>query len=215
LLNFTSQSCLPEGIEFTTQAQIDNFQANYSNCTHIEGNVTISGSNITNLKGLSVVTTIEGGIEIADNDALTSLTGLDNIDAGSITHLYIGLNNLLSTCAVQSICEYLVSPNGTVNILDNATGCNSQEEVEAACGVGINDQPLTTEYLKIYPNPSNTAITITITISLPYATPHKNPTLTIFNLNGQQLIQRQITEQQIVVDVMGVSTGGLLCPRGG
>ena len=36
-----SQSCLPEGITFTTQAHIDNFQTNYPNCTEIEGNVTI------------------------------------------------------------------------------------------------------------------------------------------------------------------------------
>jgi hypothetical protein len=39
----SSQPCLPEGIEFTTQAQIDNFQTNYPNCTEIEGDVEING----------------------------------------------------------------------------------------------------------------------------------------------------------------------------
>ncbi len=74
-----SQSCLSEGITFETQAQIDSFQVNYPNCTQLEGDVTISGSNITNLNGLSVVTSIEGDIEINGNDALTSLTGLENV----------------------------------------------------------------------------------------------------------------------------------------
>ncbi len=36
-----SQGCLPEGITFTTQEQIDNFQTNYPGCTEIEGDVII------------------------------------------------------------------------------------------------------------------------------------------------------------------------------
>ena len=56
-----SQSpCLPEGITFTTQEQIDNFQANYPGCTEIMGTVLIEGNNITNLDGLEVITTIAG-----------------------------------------------------------------------------------------------------------------------------------------------------------
>ena len=38
-----SQGCLPEGITFTTQEQIDNFQTNYPGCTEIEGNIEIEG----------------------------------------------------------------------------------------------------------------------------------------------------------------------------
>jgi len=51
--NAISQGCLPEGITFTTQAQIDSFQINYPGCTKIEGNVNIKNSGgwvfITNL----------------------------------------------------------------------------------------------------------------------------------------------------------------------
>ncbi len=36
-----TQGCLPDGISFTTQAEIDNFQTNYPGCTEIEGDVTI------------------------------------------------------------------------------------------------------------------------------------------------------------------------------
>ena len=51
-----SQPCLPEGITFTTQAQIDSFQINYPNCNEIEGDVEIIGDDITNLNGLNVLT---------------------------------------------------------------------------------------------------------------------------------------------------------------
>jgi len=51
-ISASSQSCLPEGITFTTQTQIDYFQSLYPGCTQIEGDVTIIETNITNLNGL-------------------------------------------------------------------------------------------------------------------------------------------------------------------
>ena len=50
--HLSSQPCLPEGIIFTTQAEIDNFQTSYPGCTEIEGDVTISGDDINNFIGL-------------------------------------------------------------------------------------------------------------------------------------------------------------------
>ncbi len=257
----SSQPCLPEGISFSTQTEIDNFQTNHPNCTEIEGDVTINGDDITNLNGLNVLTSIgeyllifsngalisltgldnvtsiggdlwihcndvltnlsglddlesiggelwiyynnvlpnlsgldslesiggdlwiyyndvltslsgldtldsiAGGLEIADNPALTSLiglynvtsiegylriinnasltslTGLDNINAGSINHLRICNNNSLATCAVQSICDYLVSPSGSVNIYNNTPGCNNPHEIANACGFTLSCLP--------------------------------------------------------------------------
>jgi hypothetical protein len=54
-----SQGCLPQGISFITQAQVDNFQTNYPGCTEIEGSVIIQGQNITNLNGLNPDSAIE------------------------------------------------------------------------------------------------------------------------------------------------------------
>jgi hypothetical protein len=56
----SAQPCLPEGITFSTQAQIDSFQTNYSGCTEIEGGVLIEGNDITNLEGLSVLEIVDG-----------------------------------------------------------------------------------------------------------------------------------------------------------
>jgi len=232
-----AQSCLPQGINFYTQDQIDSFQINYPTCTSIEGDVIISGVNITNLEGLSVLNSIEGSlsigyyensgnpgltslsglngltniggyllvinnlalnslsgldgltnigsdltifnntlstldglqnlnliggsldvennysllsltglnnlssignyINITANPSLTSLAGLNNIVAGSIHDLTIYNNTSLSNCAVQSICNYLASPNGAITILDNAVGCNSPPEIAMECGITL------------------------------------------------------------------------------
>ena len=72
-----AQSCLPEGITFTTQEHIDSFQVNYPGCNAIEGDVQIT-YNITNLNGLSVLTSIGGDLAIYYN-GLTNLTGLEGL----------------------------------------------------------------------------------------------------------------------------------------
>lgn len=255
-----AQPCLPDGITFNTQAQIDNFQTNYPGCTEIEGNVTIEGSDITNLNGLSILTSIggnfmiggyadgnpsltgltgldnltsiggylwikkntsltsltglEGLISIGNNleiwhnnalntlagldgltsiagilfieynssltslagleglttiggdlligyhIALTSLAGLDNIEAGSITDLVIKYNTSLSNCAVQSICDYLAAPTGTVDIAFNAPGCNSPAEINAACETLGLEELIVAKDFRFFPNPFTTHTTI-------------------------------------------------------
>lgn len=107
-LTGSSQSCLPEGITFSTQAQIDSFQINYPGCTEIEGDPVIGGmggNSITNLNGLSVLNTVGGEFEIDANWALTSLTGLESLTSiGGNLRVYgndvlvslQGLENLVS-----------------------------------------------------------------------------------------------------------------------
>jgi hypothetical protein len=126
------------------------------NVTTIFGNLRINGNTIlTSLTGLENATSIESVLSIFNNPALTSLKGLENITAESISNLYIYNNSSLSACEVQSICNYLIDPNGDSEIHDNAPGCSSPEEVEAACQqVGLENY---TEVgiCAIFPNPSN------------------------------------------------------------
>jgi hypothetical protein len=173
------------------------------NLTSIGGYLSICFNDaLTSLTGLEGLTSIGGVLEISNNDALTSLTGLDNIAAGSIIHLQIFFNGSLSTCDVQSICNYLASPNGTIDISINAEGCNSVEEVETACGFCLNENGKPDNRISIFPNPSSTQITISTPTMV-----EKNTFMTIYNISGQQLMQRQIMAQQIVVDVSGLSQG--------
>lgn len=71
--------CIPDSIVFSTQQQIDSFQADYPECTEILGTVEIHGDNITNVQGLSVLTSIGVDLRIYNNIALASLNGLDNL----------------------------------------------------------------------------------------------------------------------------------------
>jgi len=310
----SSQSCLPEGITFTTQVEIDDFQINHPNCTTIEGDVEISGNDITNLNGINVLIAIEGGLSIGENDSLTSLTGLDNmtsvggtlrifmnpaltslsgldnvssiggnlritsndalssltalnnltsigenlriymnaaltslagldnvtvigdnlrissnatltslaalnnltsiggelgvtendaltslsgldsIDAGTITELSIYNNISLSTCEVQSVCNYLASPNGAIDIHDNATGCNSQEEVIAVCTEGVPE--ISNSEFTIYPNPAQKDLTIS----------SKNEAIikevNIYNQIGQKVLNEKPIANSIDVSIL-------------
>ena len=98
-----SQSCLPDGILFNTQTQIDSFQINYPNCTVVEGDVEITGDDITNLSGLAMLTAIEGDLFVGYCTALPNLTGLDSVTSiGQTIRIYMntslvnlsGLNNV-------------------------------------------------------------------------------------------------------------------------
>ncbi len=251
-------SCLPEGITFTIQEEIDNFQANYPGCTEVEGSVTIgdwmSGSDITNLNGLSVLTSVDGGLQIGNNpyltsllgldnlsfiggdlwiywngaitsltglenlnsiggilgidgngaltnlmglnnlssiggdlrinnhDALVSLTGLDNIQENSIDSLNISANPTLSICDVQSICDYLAAPNGTIEIHDNAPGCNSPEEVEEACLISV-EEPGVDHQITLFPNPADKTVSIGVKDAM------EIQEVTISNHLGQVILQ--------------------------
>jgi hypothetical protein len=162
---------------------------------------------LPNFIGLENLTSIGGSISIGApspylNDSLTSLTGLDNIDAGTISDLTIYNNPNLSICEVKSICDYLAAPNGNVSIHDNGTGCNSQEEVQDSCEAqaGIVDLSIFNDMI-IYPNPTHSNISIVFPTQ-----PTKNTSLTLSNTNGKQLITQAITEPQTEIDISSLPT---------
>ena len=100
----------------------------------INGNFTLYNNFMLNsIANLSQLTLIAGFIDIEYSSALTSLSGLDNINNTSITNLTILNSNNLSTCNVESICEYLSNPLSPSNIAGNAFGCSSNIEVKMAC----------------------------------------------------------------------------------
>ena len=74
-----AQNCIPVAIVFTTQAQVDAFPNDYPGCTIIDGNVGITGNDITNIDSLSQITKINGSLQILNANGLTNLDGFVNI----------------------------------------------------------------------------------------------------------------------------------------
>jgi len=112
--------------------------------------------------------------------------------------LDISYNDTLSNCAVQSVCDYLASPTGTIQIEYNATGCDSIAEVDSACAYLSNSEVNLQSAFRLYPNPTSTNITI--------ETPAQSQ-LSILNLHGQELITRQITEPKTQIDISSLPAG--------
>ncbi|MDT8393168.1 MAG: T9SS type A sorting domain-containing protein [Bacteroidales bacterium] len=99
-----SQSCLPEGIRFKTQTQIDSFQILYPTCTEIEGNVEISFNNdIVSLQSLNVIVAIGGELLIVDCNELPFLNGLDNLQSIGGALSIVSNDNLLNLSALQNL----------------------------------------------------------------------------------------------------------------
>jgi hypothetical protein len=110
-----SSTCLPFGIVFSTQAQVDSFPINYPYCTAIQGNVVIQGEDITNIDSLILVSHIGGDLTIKKNDLLISISGLENINSID-SNLYIWLNSSLDDL---SSFYKLNSIGGKLSIVSN------------------------------------------------------------------------------------------------
>ncbi len=158
------------------------------NVTSIGGTVQIDGnSSLTSLSGLNNVTSINGDLNIRSNGALKSLSGLDNITAGSVDNLNIWDNDSLSNCEVQSICDYLANPNGNISIVGNAPGCNSQEEVEAACGITSVEENSVGDVLVIAPNPAERIVDCQLLVPAKTGIDCQSIILKVFDLYGKEV----------------------------
>lgn len=107
--------CLPDGISFATQAQVDSFSLNYPGCTEIEGSVYINSEDISNLNGLSQITAIGGFLKIFSTHQLSNLDGLDN------------LHSIGGECGIA-----------WNNNLTSLSGLNSLKYVGGSLGIGPN-----------------------------------------------------------------------------
>jgi len=149
-----SQTCLPGGITFSSQAEIDAFNSNYPACTIIEGDVIISGSNITQLNGLTNLQKIEGSLEVVNtniidftgfsnldtivggmrietNDAMINFSGAPNlqfIGGNVLMILNTNLENFIGLELIETLSELSVHTNASIL---NFTGFNALSSVES------------------------------------------------------------------------------------
>jgi hypothetical protein len=139
---------------------------------------------LANMTGLESLDSIGGNLRVNNNTELTTLEGLENIADSTIENLSVINNGSLSFCAIQSLCDYLKSPNGTVEIYNNASGCNSPLEVEEACGEGV-DEPAVVGHqssVSCSPNPFHSSIEFRVS-----GIEFQSVTLKIYNAQGQEV----------------------------
>jgi hypothetical protein len=170
----------------------------------------LGNSNLQSISGLDGLTTIDGILRVAGNDFLTSLAGLDNIEANSIQELDISWNGTLSNCAVQSVCDYLAAPGAIIAIDHNAPGCNSPEEVDSACVyVSAGESAVNSQQsaVIVFPNPTSRVSSFGFRVS-----GSGNVTLKIYDLHGREVatvVDRELPpgEHTVSFDASGLPAG--------
>jgi len=140
---FNSLETLNGSLDFNGEETLTDVSG-FQQLQFIGGDLIINATGLTDIDFVSSVTSIDGKLRVTGNADLENLYGLENIDYTSIDHdnvndLYIYSNSVfgndsdLSICDVTSICNYLEAYPTLGNIQFNADGCNSREEVVAAC----------------------------------------------------------------------------------
>lgn len=171
----------------------------------LEQLTTIGGSlaiqkchNLESIEQLINLTSIGSNLSISNNNKLTSLNGLDNIEPGSVSTMFIHQNELLSECSVQSICGILLNPDvGYTQINSNSPGCLSEEEVLEACSTSYNEFYLTDSF-SIYPNPAKGKVTIGLLNGVEFEK------VSIINQFGQKVLAPIVGNE---MDISGLSPG--------
>jgi hypothetical protein len=166
-----SQSCLPQGINFSTQAKIDSFSINYPGCTEIEGYVLIPGfSGISNLAGLSSLTTIGGDLSISNHDVLSNLNGLENlISIGGHFVIYnndasTGLSGLDNLTAIEDFFviednDELTNLSGLENLTTIKQGLIVSKNAILTNLIGLENVTLIEGNLFVFGNPALSSLT--------------------------------------------------------
>ena len=117
----------------TTQAEVDDF-----NCVTVLGNLSITGTDITNLNALSVLESVQGNFQVEATDLsnfdglenLTSISGLVSVQNNSLLENMSGLSSLSG-----SIETFFVVGNPLLNSL----GIENVSEIRAFLNISENN----------------------------------------------------------------------------
>ena len=211
LAGLESLTSIIGGLSISSNYNLTNLTA-LANLYSIGTYLSIGFNNsLTNLSGLEGLISIGGSLSISQNDTLTDISGLANINSGSINNLYITNNDLLSTCHIKSICEFLAAPQGTVIIEYNAEGCKTEAQIKAACETtGLNGE-ICEDLFSVIPNPI--LENATINFKLPNSLDVK---IEILNLVGKAVMM--ITDEkynsgihQVNLNTCNLPTGLYFC----
>lgn len=114
---------------------------------------------VVNLAPLENLITVKPTIyDVQNNENLKNLKGLEKISADKIEALFIKNSSKLSVCNASNICQFLINGNYS-EISNNATGCNSREEIIKSCALGVTEMTDQND-VSIYPVPTQHILNI-------------------------------------------------------
>jgi hypothetical protein len=132
----------------------------FESLNSIDGEVSITNNvNLLSVGAFQNLYYLNGGLTISGNSKLASLVGLDNINWWSMNGLVLKDNPSLMTCVTPAICQYLAR-NQPSYISNNASGCQSAEEIVDLCGPLSTNGSIESKVV-LYPNPTTSSIHFT------------------------------------------------------
>lgn len=163
----------------------------------VRGSFQLSGNPVENLAAFENLRYIQSELSITESPLLTSMAGLDS---ATFTRLEIRSNPQLSDCDIKSICDFLSLSGGYTIIENNATGCNSREEVEEECITGVNDVSSDLALL-LYPNPAKDFLIIRL--------PEKyaSGNVSVYSSSGQIMLTQKIEVNKPWIDISSLPNG--------
>ncbi|MDI1256839.1 MAG: T9SS sorting signal type C domain-containing protein [Flavobacterium sp.] len=133
--SFAFSQCPVGDVILNSQSEVDNFIITYPACTTISGNLGVYGADITNLDGLSNITTITGYVDFESNlSLLTDWSGLDNLSTLNGA-LYFYQANLTTLPTLNNLTiiggDFVFSQNTGINsaAFNNITTINGYVDV--------------------------------------------------------------------------------------
>ncbi|MFZ2896981.1 MAG: T9SS type A sorting domain-containing protein [Saprospiraceae bacterium] len=138
-------------------------------------------------------------IKIVENDALTSLDGLDNIDYHSFDFLTLLDCPALFDCSVKPVCDHLQN-GGSANISGNALGCSIIFEVMAACQVAVHETGSADDPILISPNPASGIVRIDIRAPGPW-------NIVLRDVMGHAVFGQKALDQEAQLDLSPLPAG--------
>ncbi len=123
----------PEGdVVLTSQAAVDAYVANFPDCPLISGVLSISGSDINDLSGLSNLTAVNGELVISNNPLLSNLEGLNNLEQVNAVSIIEneGLTSLEGLNSIQEVVNFVIINCTNIEVIDNLDALQSIELLE-------------------------------------------------------------------------------------
>jgi len=182
----------------------------------ITGNLVFSALSIPNFQGINNLDSIFGTFEIYELHQISDLSGLENLEFtsklvindnnnlktlnGLNSNIYIDCtlelaeNPMLQVCNNFGVCEHLMSNGIDPNIVNNADGCNTEDEIINSCIVkNLDRYYFEDDNIKLYPNPVSNRMPVYIESDILI------DKVRIFNSNGDLIWDLNIINNLFII----------------